>query len=254
MMNLMRVKFNHFLIISLPSILLSIVWILKQYITTGCFIYPVSISCINNFSWYQSGSTEEYESITRGSSYSIPYFEFNLIDWGRYFYSFEINRTVITNFLISLIFLTIFYLLTTKREALNFKNSLEYSIFIILNIIYLIYYGPTPRYTMGTFLLIVVFFGFITNEFKFSIKKVFLYTLIILSVGSIVRFSSYKSFINFDHSNLFDPRPIAKYVIQKNGYVKPDIGDQCWINLECTMSTHELIIQDQGFFSIVIRK
>ena len=48
MMNLMRVKFNHFLIISLPSILLSIVWILKQYITTGCFIYPVSISCINN--------------------------------------------------------------------------------------------------------------------------------------------------------------------------------------------------------------
>ncbi len=254
MMNLMRVKFNHFLIISLPSILLSIVWILKQYITTGCFIYPVSISCINNFSWYQSGSTEEYESITRGSSYSIPYFEFNLIDWGRYFYSFEINRTVITNFLISLIFLTIFYLLTTKRKALNFKNSLEYSIFIILNIIYLIYYGPTPRYTMGTFLLIVVFFGFITNEFKFSIKKVFLYTLIILSVGSIVRFSSYKSFINFDHSNLFDPRPIAKYVIQKNGYVKPDIGDQCWINLECTMSTHELIIQDQGFFSIAIRK
>ena len=150
--------------------------------------------------------------------------------------------------------MTIFYLLTTKRDTLNFKNSLEYLIFIVLNIIYLIYYGPTPRYTMGTFLLIVVFFGFITNEFKFNIKKVFLYTLVILSVGSIVRFSSYKSFINFDHSNLFDPRPIAKYVIQKNGYVKPDIGDQCWINLECTMSTHKLIIQDQGFFSIAVRK
>lgn len=254
MMNLMRLKMSHFLVISLPSLIFSIVWVLKQYITTGCFIYPVSVSCINSFDWYQGGSTEEYESITRGSSYSIPYFDFNLFDWGMYFYSFEINRTVTTNFLISLLLLTLFYLILTRWKRLDISNSLEFFIFIIFNIVYLVYYGPTPRYTMGTFILIVVFFGFITNEFKFKIKKVFIYVLVVLSVSSIVRFSSYTSFFNFEHSNLFDPRPIAEYVSQKNGYLKPDIGDQCWINLECTMSTHEILINNQRFFSVAIRK
>ena len=60
----------------------------------------------------------------------------------------------------------------------------------------------------------------IEREIAIKIKKVFIYVLAVLSVSSIVRFSSYTSFFNFEHSNLFDPRPIAEYVSQKNGYLK----------------------------------
>ena len=68
-----------------------------------------------------------------------------------------------------------------------------------------------------------------------------------LSVVLLIRSTSYMAMINQDSSQLFDPRPIAEYVFQENGWLKPDIGDQCWINIECTMSTHEIDIVNDGF-------
>ena len=59
--------------------------------------------------------------------------------------------------------------------------------------------------------------------------------------------------INGGSDKLFDPRDEAKYIQQSNGWVKPDSGDQCWINLECTMSTHELEIVRRQPFNVAIR-
>lgn len=249
------INFLELLKINTPSLIFSIIWICKQYLTTGCFVYPVNLTCINNFSWYLFGSTETYEAITRNSSYSLPYYDFNFIEWGKYLLSFAINRTVILNFIISNLAILIIFILFAKKQKIKFKFSVEFITFILINFLYLVNYGPTPRYTMGTFLLIVFSFGFLIDDFKFNLKSVSIYLLIIISAGSLVRGNSYNAFLESDYSSgLFDPRNEAVYVKQNNGYLKPDIGDQCWINLQCTMSIHMISFDKSSFFSTAERK
>ena len=250
-----KINFLELLKISTPSLVFSTIWIFKQYITTGCFVYPVNITCVNNFSWYLDGSTETYEAITRNSSYSLPYYDFNFIEWSKYFLSFSINKTVVLNFIISILAILIIFIFFTKKQKFDFNFSVEFISFILINFLYLVNYGPTPRYAMGTFLLMVLSFGFLIDDLKFNLKPVSIYLLIIISAGSLVRGSSYNAFLESDYSSgLFDPRDEAIYVEQNNGYLKPDIGDQCWINLQCTMSTHNIRFDKSSFFPTAERK
>ena len=240
--------------IASPSIFFSSIWIIKQYITTGCFIYPVNGTCVNNFSWYAQNSTREYESITRGASYSISYYEYSLFEWSKYFFSFEINQTVFINFLISFTTIFIFYFYIGRYKNRDYLAFSKIFIFIILNIVYLINYGPTPRYAMGTMLLAIVSIAFLNNEISIKIDKRIILLFVVLSSCLLVRSTSYISLFNGASYELFEPRGIAEYFEQPNGYVKPVEGDQCWINLECTMSTHEILIEDSMLFKVAKRK
>ena len=107
---------------------------------------------------------------------------------------------------------------------------------------------------MGVMLVIISIFGFFVDEAKF--KKLFSFagiSLIILSVTFLVRSTSYIAIFGDNASELFDPRPIAKYVDRGNGWVGPDTGDQCWINLDCTMTKNDITIEQDGMFKKAIR-
>ena len=66
-------------------ILLSFIWFLKTYLTSGCIIFPLSISCLNNFSWYIQGSTEAFEYISKHASL---YFDLRKYTFGEWFQEF----------------------------------------------------------------------------------------------------------------------------------------------------------------------
>jgi len=237
-----------------PSILFSSIWIFKQYLITGCFIYPVNSTCINNFNWYSKNSTKEFESITRNASYSLSYYDYSFSEWYKNFFSIEINETVFINFFISFLALTIFSFYKNDYKYSDYGIFLKIFLFIALNTIYLVNYGPTPRYAMGTMLLGIVSLAFLNPKTSVLLNKNIMILLIILSAGLLVRSASYSSLINGAETELFDPRGIAKYFEQPNGYVKPIEGDQCWINLKCTMSTHDILIDESNFFKVAKRR
>ena len=69
-------------------------WMIKNYISTGCLVFPVNLTCINNFNWYRENSTLIYQNITM--SYSNSYsLSSNFFDWFQDFISIEINQTVL---------------------------------------------------------------------------------------------------------------------------------------------------------------
>ena len=90
-------------------------------------------------------------------------------------------------------------------------------------------------------------------ELKIKFGRIQIYSLILFSAIFLIRSTSYSEFLNNGGDKLFDPRYEAKYIEQSNGWVLPDVGDQCWINLDCTMSTHELQIVKRQLFDIAIR-
>ncbi len=230
------------------SIILGLFWTLKSVITTGCLVFPVSRTCFNGFDWYVKDSTITYEAITREASYSLSKYDYNFSIWTSEIFSFQINRVVGINFLISFIIISLTFILFFNKESLS-KNLFYIILFyVIINIFYLILYGPTPRYSMGFFLFLISLFGFFSKGQKVNFNNATVIFLIILSVIFLVRKSSYEAFLNNKDPILFDPRELAVYVLNDNGYVKPDIGDQCWININCTMNNDEIIIKRNALF------
>lgn len=248
-------SFLNLLYINIPSIVFSLFWIFKQYLTTGCFIYPVNSTCINSFNWYIKNSTESYELITRNSSYALSLYDFNFSKWSQEFLSFKINFGVTINSVGSLLLILLASKVFYYNSSVSKKLKIILSAFLILNLVYLIYYGPTPRYLMGYLIFSAYIVGLFSEDARyFKPNRVAKNTLILLSVILLIRSTSYVSMLNNNNIELFDPRPIAEYVIQENGWLKPDLGDQCWIKLRCTMSTHKLIIDEDNFFKIAYRE
>jgi len=95
--------------------------------------------------------------------------------------------------------------------------------------------------------------AFFTGELKVQISKTVLYILIICSAALLVRFSTYMGIISNPEYEIFDPREVAVYVRTAENWVIPDNGDQCWINLECSMAQvynpkTDVFLDETGFF------
>tara|TARA_A100001011_G_scaffold16820_1_gene17519 strand:- start:4454 stop:5890 length:1437 start_codon:yes stop_codon:yes gene_type:complete len=228
-------------------------WFLKTYITTGCVIFPLSITCLNNFSWYISGSTESFEYISKQASLNYDIRSLSFSEWYISFISYEINRVVLSNFLMSIFLLGLIKILLfkKKKESDNFLKVSLFS-FILLNIFYLIFFGPIPRYSIGIMLVIVTSYSFFINKIKYNIKLSIFILFALFSVISIVRTSSYQAFLNGEDHNLFNPS--TYFVINEEigftrfneSWVFPSQGDQCWTNLECSMAKSNIKIEE-GF-------
>ena len=256
------VKANNFTFIKTvnylsPSLFFGFLWFLKSILTTGCIIFPVSITCFENFDWYVKNSTKDYEGITKFASYNYE-LGTSLSDWVAFTGSFEYRRSVFLNFIISFFVIYIIKIVFFKKK----KNSLSFNIlvisFLILNFLYLLFYGPIPRYAIGFCILAVSIFGFFVGSSKINIDKKLLYFLTIFSVIFIVRLNSYNSFLDFKSFQLFDPRNNEEIYVDigfsnfNNNWVIPNEGDQCWANLKCSMAKSDIIIKE-GFFKTAYR-
>ena len=75
----------------------------------------------------------------------------------------------------------------------------------------------------------------------------------IFSVLLLVRVSSYQTFLSDPTIAIFNPVGLAKYEYRYDDWVLPDEGDQCWINLKCTMHREDIYISDESFFKVAYR-
>tara|TARA_B100001250_G_C19253979_1_gene552006 strand:- start:212 stop:550 length:339 start_codon:yes stop_codon:yes gene_type:complete len=104
---------------------------------------------------------------------------------------------------------------------------------------------------MGIMLTIIGCLGFFVKDFKFSLNKNFIYLILLISIGLLPRLTSYIDLINNKDIAIHDPRTEIYYeeVPIAAGWIKPDKGDRCWVNLKCTMNYKEeiLIVENRIF-------
>ena len=86
--------FKKILFLQIPASVIGLIWLLKTYLLTGCFIFPLDITCVNNFSWYVPDSTKAYELISKESSLNydllVPF-----TDWFNTFLNTLFTKTLI---------------------------------------------------------------------------------------------------------------------------------------------------------------
>ena len=242
--------------IFIPTAIFFFFWLLKGYLTTGCFLFPLSSTCINNFEWYIANSTESFESVTTTASYSLIdylYQSKSILDWWDNFYSYKINRTVLLNFVFSFLIIYLFKKVFFKVDKFPLYLKISLFSFILVNLTYLILYGPTPRYAVGTLLVVIGTLGFNVSKMRVNINANLFIVLYFISIFFLVRASSYQAFLDTPETVLFDPVELAKYEPSIGDWVKPDVGDACWINLKCTMENENIYIDEGTFFKTAFK-
>ena len=237
----------------LPVLLMGIISLIKSYLTSGCLIFPLNLTCINSFDWYIPNSTIAFERITKNASIAYD-FSMPFTDWVSYAGAFEYNRSIFINYLGSLFILLLikYFLFKSDKRALNFK-LIVFS-YLIFSFLYLVFFGPIPRYAIGLYITSIICLAFFVEKPTFEITKTFSYFLTLLSALLLVRYSSYNSLLTNQESQLFDPRTnveinevIGFKAINEN-WVIPTDGDQCWANLECSMAKSNIIITEKEYF------
>ena len=260
-------RFRSLIYLQSPTILFGLIWSLKTIMTTGCLIFPLSFTCYESFWWYEIGSTERVEAYTTATSFSfMEYFldeNLNFLDWVNYFLFSETNSTfsnyylsVYSNFLISFVVLLFIKYFLFNKKVLDKRFKLILLTYITLSIVYLIFYGPIPRYSMGILITVICSIGFFVDSEKVKISKYVFYSLFIMSIGLLPRAASYQNFIENKEIALFDPRAESQYIeVQINeNWIKPASGDRCWINLKCTMEDKIVNIVQRNYFKFAYKE
>lgn len=256
--------FKNILYISLPSSLFLILWCLKNYLISGCLVFPVSFTCINRFKWYRKGSTEWIEKYTSGTSFGMQeYFgtkeNFLTIWFNEFFINNEpfstFYKSYYLNFLLSLISIYILKKLLTKTSKIEKNVLLTIRLYLFLSALFLITFGPIPRYTAGILTFTIAMISLNVVNFKVNLNFKFFYMLFFISLLLLPRLNSYLSSIQNQNIALPDPRfEINDYSISLNdNWVSPKSTDLCWINLNCTSEVGGEIITINGFFKTIYR-
>tara|TARA_Y100000817_G_C16812406_1_gene524861 strand:- start:424 stop:780 length:357 start_codon:yes stop_codon:yes gene_type:complete len=111
-------------------------------------------------------------------------------------------------------------------------------------------FGPIPRYSTGLLITAVSFLGLKSGDIKINIKKPAYHLLIIFSIILIVRMDSYSFALNNNEPRYknFNPRSATSYLSFNKDWVYPENGDQCWVNLKCTMAKSDINIEKNGIY------
>jgi hypothetical protein len=229
-------------------IILSLFWLTKSLLQTGCVIFPLESSCITGLSWVNSDYLLNIENVTVNFSNSY-YFGESLKIWIETYLEVPTNQTILYNYFMSLF--TLFII--TKIFFINYKNFKKQKILLIIfsaSCLFYLRFGPDMRYLSGLMMLGVYSIGI--NHYPRKNIPIFLVKILLLS--SLIMVPKLDSYKSFSLSNV--PRVLLpeEKMIERHGRLAPSSGDQCWVNINCSANFENYNIDNSGYFKIVTLK
>ena len=216
---------------------LLILWLVKNIFLTSCLIYPIEVTCFQ-LPWYNIDAIIGIANVTSdfNNSYIIGD---SFISWFKAWIMIEINKTIIYNFLFSLVIVFIIKKFITKKITENKLGDFIFPIcFVLGNLIIWIVGAAHPRFIYGLFAYILSMLAINYKAVEIRYSKSNFTNLIFLSIFMVTvllipRVNSYKTFLDDPFRNPEITPPVVEYRDLRDNWVLPKEGDQCWINLDC---------------------
>ncbi len=215
-------------------------WSLKSLLLSGCIVFPVSQTCIENLNWFTPKLFNDFYIETKIFNKAFLVND-GFINWFTSWYAVVENRNILLNFITSFLIIYILNLLFLKRKIKISRENFYVYIFLTICFIALIFTSPLPRFLIPVFLITV---SAINMSESFKIKgikflthnnfKLMFLTLVLISNILLVPLNSHKSFIRSPIDSIKINLSEINYIENKHWGVGPENGDRCWINLECT--------------------
>lgn len=236
--------------------LLNLLFLIKNFLVSGCFLYPLSFSCIRIVNWLNFQHIYESSQITINRNKRFVIGE-NFIDSFNAFINHAYNLQIYLNFIFSLIIIYLIKFLFFENIHKNYKIKIYYLVFMIANFLLFFLTVPAFRQGYGLFLSILIIFSIdnirIKNQFEKIFNKKSISILIILVVFLSPRFFMYSEAINnrFKFKD-FSPEKV-EYTQDHQNFVIPISTNQCWGNKNCILKTQfNNKIKSQKSFSYLI--
>tara|TARA_Y100000590_G_scaffold328244_1_gene372748 strand:- start:3675 stop:5345 length:1671 start_codon:yes stop_codon:yes gene_type:complete len=177
----------------------------NYFINTGCLIYPVSITCLENFSWSLpitevNRMNDHYELWSKAGStpnYTVDNPDYYIVhfNWvGNWIHNYFFNK--VSDFLFGILFMVlIFYLIFFFIKKFKNKNKFnfnKYQILIFASIIILtfewFYNHPALRYGGYCLIAFILFIpsSLILNSFKINLLNFTTFSVIIIIITTSI--------------------------------------------------------------------
>ena len=231
---------------------ISLIWLLKNIIVSGCFFYPVYQTCIQSLSWYQSYQAKVVSlSITghpkRPNDIFVPIDDLTWIqDW------LPNNSPYIINFIIcTLLIKFLLYKKVSKTSLIPFLMSL-----LLLTIWFFLI--PAYRFATPIFMTVLLLsnFDYLIDNNIFKLRKlsngVISIVLVLVCSFLTVRADSYKAFFSNPIESHIVEVGSVEYLERDNffGY-KPVEGKICYLNKECFPDEYEVEVRRLGYYKFI---
>ena len=235
-------------------------WLIKSLLTSGCFLYPVSQTCIKNLKIYdhektilesRSGEAWAKDWINQSkNNEKLSFIDYNKnFNWTKTWsknhlpiiYE-KIIPFIIFLFILSIIFVVKFYI--TKRKMFTndkSKNFNIYSLFLISFIFSIIWFIKFPLYRYGlSFIIITIILGYSliiskltkhlsNNNLKNIFIPIIFISFIAFSIKNFHRIISnkHKDYANYPWSRIYSLDEKKENKIQK--FIKIQDNQNFWI-------------------------
>jgi hypothetical protein len=240
--------------------LLGILFLVKNLLTSGCFLYPVKQLCVDTLPWYSVNGYSSASAESEGlSSFHISLSTKNYQSWFNDWTLKEINFIVFKNLTIT--FSVILTLLILNQFIFKEqKNRFLFTqlIYCLISISIWLITAPGIRMGVGLFLASVFLVSNIFYSEKVPTlfikyhKLLIIFYLIVIAL--IPQTNNYIAFAeNYKDISLMKIRAEnIVYIENESGFgVLPEKGDQCWVNLECVRNKN---VTKDSYFSYIIFK
>ena len=239
---------------------LGILFLIKNLLTSGCFLYPIKQLCVKTLPWSSVSGYSSASAESAGlSNFHIALTTKNYQSWFNDWTSKEVNLIVFKNFIITFSVILILLILNQFifKEQKN-RYLVTQLIYCLISISIWLITAPGIRMGVGLFLSSVFVVSNIFNSEKVPSVIIKYHKLLmvfyLLVVALIPQTNNYIAFADSykDISLVKIRSQKIQYIENENGFgVLPEIGDQCWVNLECVRNKN---VTKDSYFSYIIFK
>ena len=230
---------------------LSLSWVTKNIIISGCIQFPFDLTCFDSLSWYSRGRAN-IASAGIAAEHVAFTFDQQINDWFTQWIEHSKNFQIYTNFAISFLFLFLFNLLVFKKKKSETINSQNF-IYIYGFLLFFSWLttAPNARFGMIVCLVGISLLRFTFDEksiFKILInKKIIIYSLISISILLTPRFYAYQEFFNNPLALSAVKAPIPTYLPASGGWgVYPKDDNRCWVRIDCMDQNKKIYPENIG--------
>lgn len=232
------------------NIMLSMIlvgWLIKSFIISSCFIFPILSTCSKSVSWNAYKNVEAAKNGTIELNYAYVFGE-NIVDWFNEWLYIQFSYQIVLNFLFSFFFIFILRKLFFERKKLSINQiRAKYYGFVFLLVSFVTFFTTVPVYRngYGVFVSIFTYLALNTGKFRYEdfVKPLVWSILLVLSLAAIPRDYMYKEFISSPTQIVTPEIKSVEYVkIDNSKWVNSNTG-QCWISLYC-ISKNRVIFED----------
>ena len=226
--------FLEFIKDNLLVIFISLFWMIKNLIISGCLFFPVKFTCFNSLVWSSS------DEAARASKKIFDYFKITNFE-------VDLNIKIFVNFFGFLLLLLLYELIKNKSLTTIFAINKWILLYFLINIFMYIKFTPTLRFFGGVLISIISTYSFFMKQsifYKKNFRNIILFPLMIFSIFLIPRLSQYNfsELSSLNNYKLTSPE-ISYDQLNSNALVIPSKGEQCWINLKCIPYDDEIKIR-----------